>query len=197
MSRHATGRATRHPVSGRQHKMEALGAAAVAAALVVAPAAAVTDASRATESNVASSPAASGAAPGAPGTPSTWALGDHDGFGTARGTKSKVWYTLRDGTLTDVYYPRIDTPSIRDSQFVVAGKRFTDREDQDARSKVQLLGSRSLVYRVTTTAKSGKWRIVKTFVTDPVRSTVLQRCGSPRSAARSTSSSCCTTPRSP
>jgi glucoamylase len=175
MSRHATGRATRHPASGRRHKIEGLGAAAVAAALVVAPAAAVTDASGATKSNVASAGLAAGAAPGVPGTPSTWALGDHDGFGTARGTKSKVWYTLRKGKLTDVYYPRIDTPSIRDSQFVVTGKRFTDREDQDARSRVQLLDSRSLVYRVTTTAKSGKWRIVKTFVTDPARSTVLQR----------------------
>src|SRR3954467_12394644 len=89
--------------SGRRRKVAALSAAAVAAALVVAPA--------------ASGAAASGEAPGAPGTPATWALGDHDGFGTARGTASKVWYTLRGGKLTDVYYPRIDTPSIRDSQF--------------------------------------------------------------------------------
>jgi Glucoamylase and related glycosyl hydrolases len=119
--------------------------------------------------------AASGVAPGAPGTPATWAPGDHDGFGTARGTASKVWYTLRGGALSDVYYPRIDTPSIRDSQFVVTGNGFTDREDRDARSKVELLDSRSLVYRLTTTAKSGKWRIVKTFVTDPARSTVVER----------------------
>ena len=147
--------------SGRRRQVAALSAAAVTAALIVAPA--------------ASGAVASGEAPGAPGTAATWALGDHDGFGTARGTTSKVWYTLRGGKLTDVYYPRIDTPSIRDSQFVVAGKGFTDREDRDARSKVELVDSRSLVYRVTTTAKSGKWRIVKTFVTDPSRSTVLQR----------------------
>ncbi|HEX6920489.1 MAG TPA: glycoside hydrolase family 15 protein, partial [Actinomycetes bacterium] len=119
--------------------------------------------------------AASGDAPGAPGQESTWNPGDKEGFGTARGTASKVWYTLNDGELTDVYYPRIDTPSIRDSQFVVTdGATFTDREDRDSTHRVQLLDSTSLTYRVVNTAKSGKWRITKTFVTDPARSSVLE-----------------------
>ena len=33
----------------------------------------------------------------------------------------------------------------------------------------------SLTYRLVNTAKSGDWRITKTFVTDPARSTVLER----------------------
>ena len=102
--------------------------------------------------------AASGAAPGAPGTASTWVPGDKQGFGTARGLGSKVWYTLSRGKLSDVYYPRIDTPSVRYSQFVVTdGRTFTDREDSDARSRVQLLDARSLTYRLVTTARSGDW----------------------------------------
>jgi glucoamylase len=161
MTSPASSLTTARRPSWRRRRVAALSAATLLAALVVTPA--------------ATGAAASSAAPGAPGTPATWAEGDHDGFGTAQGTASKVWYTLRGGELTDVYYPRIDTPSIRDSQFVVAGAGFTDREDRDAVSKVALVDSRSLVYRVTTTAKSGKWRIVKTFVTDPARSTVLQR----------------------
>jgi glucoamylase len=125
---------------------------------------------------VAGGQAASGQAPGAPGEPATWVPGDKAGFGTARGTASKVWYTLSRGKLNDVYYPRIDTPSIRDSQFVVTdGRTFTDREDVDARSRVVLVDDRSLTYRVVNTARSGRWRITKTFVTDPRRSTVLQR----------------------
>ena len=120
--------------------------------------------------------AAAGVAPGAPGTPSTWNEGDKDGFGTARGTASKVWYTLNDGMLTDVYYPRIDTPSIRDSQFVVTdGATFTDREDRDSTHRVELLDNRSLTYRVINTARSGAWRLTKTFVTDPDRSTVMEQ----------------------
>ena len=138
MTPHVTRSATPTRPSRPRRRVAALSTIAVAAALVVAPSVTGAGASGATTS---------GAAPGAPGTPSTWALGDHDGFGTARGTKSKVWYTLRKGKLTDVYYPRIDTPSIRDSQFVVVGKGFTDREDLDARSRVELLDSRSLVYR--------------------------------------------------
>jgi glucoamylase len=160
MTSPATFLTTARRPSWRRRRIAALSAATLLGALLVVP---------------ATGAAAAIAAPGAPGTPSTWAEGDHNGFGTARGTASKVWYTLRGGELTDVYYPGIDTPSIRDSQFVVTGAGFTDREDRDAVSKVELVDSRSLVYRLTTTAKSGKWRIVKTFVTDPARSTVLQR----------------------
>src|SRR4029453_19376452 len=77
----------------------AISGAALTAALVIAP---------------GGSPgalAAAGAAPGAPGTASDWVPGDKDGFGTAHGTASKVWYTLSRGTLNEVFYPQIDTPS--------------------------------------------------------------------------------------
>src|SRR4051794_29719587 len=118
--------------------------------------------------------ARSGAAPGAPGTASTWVPGDKDGFGTARGTASKVWYTLRNGELSEIYFPRIDTPSTRDTQLVVTdGKTFTDRETTDTTHRVRLLDRRSLTYRQIDRAKSGKYLIIKTYVTDPARSTVL------------------------
>src|SRR5687768_5568260 len=59
-------------------------------------------------------------APGAPGRPADWSPGDKDGFGTAIGAlDSTVWYTLDDGTLSEVFAPRIDTPSTRDTQLVV------------------------------------------------------------------------------
>ncbi|HEY7044059.1 MAG TPA: glycoside hydrolase family 15 protein [Nocardioidaceae bacterium] len=119
--------------------------------------------------------AARGNAPGAPGQPSDWNAGDKDGFGTAVGTASKVWYTLNGGELTDVYFPRIDTPSIRDSQFVVTdGSTFTDREDRDSTHSVTLVSPDSLTYQLVNTATSGRWRITKTFVTDPARSSVLE-----------------------
>jgi glucoamylase len=116
-----------------------------------------------------------GPAPGAPGQAHTWAPGDKDGFGTARTqTRSKVWYTLNNGALTEVFYPRIDTPSIRDLQLVVSdGKTFADREDEDTVQRVALADQRSLTYRQVNTAKSGKYRITKTYVTDPARDAVL------------------------
>ena len=118
--------------------------------------------------------AASREAPGAPGAASDWVTGDKDGFGTARGTTSKVWYTLNNGELSEIYYPRIDTPSTRDTQLVVTdGRTFTDRETTDTIHQVRLLDPQSLSYQQVDRAKSGKYLIIKTYTTDPARSTVL------------------------
>jgi glucoamylase len=116
----------------------------------------------------------SGQAPGAPGAASDWVTGDKDGFGTARGTSSKVWYTLQNGELSEIYYPRIDTPSTRDTQLVVTdGRTFTDRESTDTTHQVRLLDPRSLTYQQIDRAKSGRYVITKTYATDPARSSVL------------------------
>jgi glucoamylase len=113
-------------------------------------------------------------APGAPGQAATWAAGDKDGFGTSRTVRSKAWYTLNDGALTEVFFPRIDTPATRDTQLVVSdGATFVDREDEDTNHRVELVRARSPIYRQINTAKSGKYRITKTYVTDPDRSAVL------------------------
>jgi glucoamylase len=52
-------------------------------------------------------------APGAPGAAAVWTAADKHGFGTSTTTQSKVWYTLGQGQLTEVYYPQLDTPSVR------------------------------------------------------------------------------------
>jgi glucoamylase len=118
--------------------------------------------------------AGSSNAPGSPGLAATWAAGDKDGFGTSRTLNSRVWYTLNDGALTEVFFPRIDTPATRDTQLVVSdGATFVDREDEDTDQRVELIDGRSPVYRQVNTARSGKYRITKTYVTDPDRSAVL------------------------
>src|SRR4051812_24240089 len=73
--------------------------------------------------------AARTAAPGAPGERHTWAPADKHGFGTATARGSRVWFTLRQAELSEVYYPDLSTPSLRDLQFVVTdGATFADRE---------------------------------------------------------------------
>ena len=120
------------------------------------------------------SAAAPSKAPGAPGKASDWAPGDKDGFGTSRSRASKVWYTINSGVLTEVFFPRIDTPASRDTQLVITdGETFADREDEDTDSQVELISRRSPVYRQVNTAKSGNYRITKTYVTDPGRNAVL------------------------
>ena len=115
-----------------------------------------------------------GGAPGAPGEKAIWTEADKDGFGTSTTTGSKVWYTLNNGELTEVYYPDIGTPSVRDLQFIVSdGQTFAELETNATNHKVQLLDDgRSLVYQQVNT-KSGAYQLTKTYVTDPAHSTVL------------------------
>ena len=91
-----------------------------------------------------------------------------------RACQSRRWFTLDDGELTEVYAPDLGTPSIRDLQFVVTdGRTFAEREREDATHAIELADPRSLTYRQVNTARSGRWRITKTYVTDPARAAVL------------------------
>ena len=122
-------------------------------------------------------------APGAPGAKATWAPADKYGFGTARQTRSTVWFTLRNASLSEVYYPDLDTPSLRGLQFAVTdGRTFVDRETVDddpdhiepvapgVRARVEPVPG-SLTFRQVTETK--RWRLTKTWITDPGRATVL------------------------
>jgi glucoamylase len=113
-------------------------------------------------------------APGAPGAVANWTAGDKEGFGTSTTTAGKAWFTLAGGELSEVYAPDLGTPSLRDLQFVVSdGKTFTERETDGAVQRTAQAEPRSLTYRQVDTARSGRWRITKTYVTDPARSAVL------------------------
>ncbi|HNG93423.1 MAG TPA: hypothetical protein PLB32_11540, partial [Acidobacteriota bacterium] len=48
--------------------------------------------------------AATQAAKGQPGVTSSWTTGNKTGLGTSLSVRSKVWFTLADGQLTEVYY---------------------------------------------------------------------------------------------
>jgi glucoamylase len=137
---------------------------------------ALTGPGRAAASPPASAAPSSSAAPGGPGAAAIWTPADKDGFGTASTVASKVWYTLSDSQLTEVYYPNLGTPSLRNLELVVTdGKSFADLESQATTSKIIVPDRHSLTYEQVDTAKSGRYRITKTYVTDPARSTVLVR----------------------
>ena len=112
-------------------------------------------------------------APGAPGASATWTKGDKEGVGTALGTASKVWYTLTEGTMSEVYYPRADTPNTRELQFAVSDGVTAQRESEQASRTVELADPKALSYRQITKDDGGRWRLTKTYVTDPARSTVM------------------------
>src|SRR5436305_10542565 len=109
-------------------------------------------------SGAASAPLA--VAPGGPGALSHFDLARKDCLGTARNTTSKVWFTIANGVLSDVYYPTIDNTNVETLQYIITdGSTFTDLQTRDTTYTVQLLDnhSQALDCEVTTTAKSGKY----------------------------------------
>jgi glucan 1,4-alpha-glucosidase len=114
-------------------------------------------------------------APDGPGALSHFGLARKDCLGTARNTTSKVWYTVANGVLSDVYYPTIDNTNVETLQYVVTdGSTFTDLQTRDMTYTVEAeRNSGGMACTVTATAKSGKYRIETDYVTDPARNTVL------------------------
>ena len=108
-------------------------------------------------------------APGWPGALSHFDLARKDCLGTARNTTSKVWYTVANGVLSDVYYPTVDNTNVETLQYVVTdGSTFTDLQTRDMTYTVEAIPETGgMACRVTATAKSGKYRIETEYLTDP------------------------------
>src|SRR5882762_10807404 len=88
-------------------------------------------------------------APGSPGHDAHWMSAAKNGFGTANSVASKVWFTLNDGIMTEVYYPTLDVPNVQMLQLVIAtpeGKIET--ESEDATHSIEVMdNARSLSFR--------------------------------------------------
>ena len=118
-------------------------------------------------------PPAVAAAPTGPGALSHFDLARKDCLGTARNTTSKIWYTVAGGVLSDVYAPTIDTTNIETMQYLVTdGSSFTDLQTRDTTYTVSA-DSTGMICTVTSTAKSGKYRLTTTYLTDPARASVV------------------------
>ena len=132
------------------------------------------------------------------GAKSTWTEADKAGFGTARTRRSNVWFTLQDGRVSEVFYPDLSTPSTRSLELVVTdGRTFTDRETEDVDVVTTRPDERSLRFQQVGTATSGRYRITKTYVTDPRRDALVVRVRLESLDGGATGCTPCTTRRSP
>src|SRR5262245_55922955 len=115
------------------------------------------------------------AAFGRPGDEPRWTYADKCGVGTAYAVSSRIWFTLLDGIVTEVYAPTIDRPQIRDLQYLVTdGVTFVHEERRHMKSETAVLAPHSLGYRITNTDPGGRYWIEKEVITDPHYSCVLQ-----------------------
>jgi len=67
---------------------------------------------------------------GAPGTAPRWTRSTKDGIGTAYSTSSRLWFTLSEGVVNEVYFPAVDRPQLRDIQFLVADEQSFFQEER-------------------------------------------------------------------
>src|SRR5439155_20008644 len=117
---------------------------------------------------------AAGTASDGPGDTAAWTTGNKLAVGTSADTTSKVWFTVAKGITSEIFYPRLDVPNMQDMQYVVTdGSTFVDLERDATNHVVSMPDEKSLEYTVTNTAKSGKYKITNTYVTDPASSTLL------------------------
>lgn len=115
------------------------------------------------------------AAAGWPGLDPRWTSSAKSGVGTAYDARSPVWFTISHGIINEVYYPRVDQANIRDLGFIVTdGDTFFSEEKRHTASSVAMLAPGVPGYRLTNSCDGGRYRIVKTIVTDPLRPVLLQ-----------------------
>jgi glucoamylase len=103
----------------------------------------------------------------------TWSPGAKDGVGTAIGARSRVWFTLSHGVVTEVFYPSVDRANTRALYLVVVcdGRVFVDGA---AAAVVRAVAPWAPAYRVRTTLGEGQVVIHKTIITDTERSVLLE-----------------------
>jgi len=112
---------------------------------------------------------------GKPGIEPRWTQGNKDGIGTAYSATSRIWFTLWNGAVTEVYYPTIDRPQIRDLQYLVSdNESFFQEEKRHLRSETRRLSDHSLAYQIINTDPEGRYRIIKQIIAAPHLPCILQ-----------------------
>jgi glucoamylase len=113
---------------------------------------------------------------GAPGIEPRWSHSNKDGVGTAYSADARLWFTLWRGVVTEVYFPMIDQPQLRDLQFLVTdGATFVHEERRQMRTTTVRPNARALGYSVTSEDPDGRYRISKTVIGDPHQPCLLLR----------------------
>jgi len=108
-----------------------------------------------------------GEAFGAPGVPGSWASARKVQVGTflekTGVARSPLWFTISEGTLTEVYYPTVDQAQIKDSQFLISDGTTFFKQERDLKKEVTVL-SPSLV-KITNSDYAGRFKISHTYFT--------------------------------
>ena len=127
-------------------------------------------------------------APSGPGSRPSWTTGEKYGIGTVADhdspDPSRIWFTLTEGSLTEVRFPRVDLMNLRTLDFLVtdtaADTEYTarthneTRQDDDADTierRAEIVTEDALVFRhVISESGDGRgheWTLTAEYVADP------------------------------
>jgi glucoamylase len=105
-----------------------------------------------------------------------WSHSNKDGIGTAYSADSRLWYTLWRGIVTEVYFPTIDMPQLRDLEFLLTdGSSFFHEEKRDLTPVTVRPVSDALSYQVRSDGPEGRYRLHKTILAAPHQPCLLLR----------------------
>lgn len=115
-------------------------------------------------------------APRGPGTKLRWTSSAKTAVGTAISKQSRLWYTIGQGVLNELYFPDIDKANTRTIRFLVTdGTEFFSDEEYDAAHQVTAFEDGVPGYTVVSTCKRGRYRITKEILSESVRDALLLR----------------------
>src|SRR5262245_61404922 len=113
---------------------------------------------------------------GKPGIEPKWTHGNKDGVGTAYSGSSRLWFTIFRGVVTEVFYPTIDRPQLRDIQYMPTdGKTFVHEEKRHMDSQIERSDPHALCLRIVNSDSEGRYSITKDVIADPHLPCLLQR----------------------
>ncbi len=117
--------------------------------------------------------------PGRPGADAHWMTAAKDAVGTSTSIDSKVWFTLADGVMSEVFYPSVDYANLQALQFVIVGPvaEGAVSESRDMEHRIEVLDPHALSFRQINTTPNHSYTITKTYTVDPERNTILINVG--------------------
>ncbi|PWT89825.1 MAG: glucan 1,4-alpha-glucosidase [Proteobacteria bacterium] len=113
---------------------------------------------------------------GKPGIEPKWTQGNKDGVGTAYSGSSRLWFTIFRGVVTEVFYPTIDRPQLRDIQYMISdGATFVHEEKRHLTTWIERSDPHALSFRIVNSEENGRYRLTKDVIADPHLPCLLQR----------------------
>ena len=113
-------------------------------------------------------------APGEPGQPPRWHPTGKNGVGRSLRDDARVWFTLGNGILNEIAYPRIEMTAVRDFGLIVTdGEALFAEERRDCDATIAPVAPGVPAFRVTGTHRGGQFRLHKRIIADTLHPAVL------------------------